>query len=67
VNLDEIVARRLKIEELELQYIRSVLASVKGNKREAANILGIDRKTLQRRLGQDPQVSSLPTELHAKH
>ena len=39
------------LHEVELDYIRNVLAKVDGNRSEAARILGIDRKTLQRRLG----------------
>ena len=38
--------------EEETAYIRRVLASVKGNKSRAAQILGIDRKTLRDKLGQ---------------
>ena len=36
--------------EVEAEYIRNVLASVKGNKTRAAEILGIDRKTLREKL-----------------
>ena len=36
--------------EVEAEYIRNVLASVKGNKTKAAEILGIDRKTLREKL-----------------
>ena len=36
--------------EVELAHIRRVLASVDGNKTRAADILGIDRKTLRARL-----------------
>lgn len=39
--------------EVEAEYIRNVLASVDGNKSRAAAILGIDRKTLRKKLG-DP-------------
>ncbi len=37
--------------EVELDYIQNVLASVNGNKTRAAEILGIDRKTLREKLG----------------
>jgi DNA-binding NtrC family response regulator len=38
--------------EVEIEYIRNVLASVGGNKTKAAHILGIDRKTLREKLKQ---------------
>jgi len=41
---------RPTLEQLERDYIHSVLSSVGGNRREAAGILGIDRKTLYRKL-----------------
>jgi two-component system response regulator HydG len=43
--------------EIEAEYIRTVLASVGGNKTRAAEILGIDRKTLREKLskiGENP-------------
>ena len=36
--------------EVEAMHIRNVLASVKGNKTQAAKILGIDRKTLREKM-----------------
>ena len=36
--------------EIEAEYIRNVLASVNGNRTRAAEILGIDRKTLREKL-----------------
>ena len=36
--------------EVEAEYVRNVLASVKGNKTKAAEILQIDRKTLREKL-----------------
>jgi DNA-binding NtrC family response regulator len=36
--------------EVEFEYIRNVLASVDGNRTRAAEILGIDRKTLREKL-----------------
>lgn len=38
------------ITELEARYIKHVLVQVSGNKTEAARILGIDRRTLHRKL-----------------
>jgi DNA-binding NtrC family response regulator len=35
------------LEELEQRYIREVLASVSGNRSQAARVLGISRSTLQ--------------------
>jgi len=37
--------------EFERRHVRSVLHSVGGNRSEAARILGIDRKTLRKKLG----------------
>jgi DNA-binding NtrC family response regulator len=57
-SLEELVARRMTVDELEQQYIRAVVASVDGNKTEAAAILGIDRKTLYRKLENDGEKES---------
>ncbi len=38
------------VDQLEKEYIRKVLAEVGGNKSRAAEILGLDRKTLYRKL-----------------
>jgi len=43
--------------EVEAEYIGNVLASVAGNKTRAAEILGIDRKTLRQKLGQEKSSS----------
>jgi two-component system response regulator HydG len=51
-SIDEAVNRRLTIDQLEREYARAILASVGGNKSEAAMVLGIDRKTLYRKLGE---------------
>ena len=41
------------LSEVEMEHIRNVLASVDGNKTRAAEILGIDRKTLREKLKTD--------------
>ena len=46
------------IEEVERRYIAHVLRSVDGNKTLAARILGLDRKTLYRKLQQYRQTES---------
>jgi two-component system response regulator HydG len=46
VETDELVA----LEEIERRYILRVLEAVHGNKSRAAQVLGLDRKTLYRRL-----------------
>jgi DNA-binding NtrC family response regulator len=43
-------ARRPTLAELEDEYIREVLAETRGNKSEAARVLGISRKNLYERL-----------------
>ena len=45
--------------EVEAEHIANVLTSVKGNKTRAAQILGIDRKTLRTKL----QMANLPTDI----
>ena len=45
--------------EVEAEHIANVLTSVKGNKTRAAEILGIDRKTLRTKL----QMANLPTDI----
>lgn len=41
------------LEEVEAEHIANVLASVNGNKTKAAEILGIDRKTLRKKSEKD--------------
>ncbi|MGH7495930.1 MAG: sigma-54-dependent transcriptional regulator [bacterium] len=43
---------RRTLAEVEVEHIRNVLANVDGNKTRAAEILGIDRKTLREKLKQ---------------
>jgi DNA-binding NtrC family response regulator len=44
------LARGLTLDDLEREYIEKVLAAEGGNKTRAANRLGLDRKTLYRKL-----------------
>ncbi|MDR9435443.1 MAG: sigma-54 dependent transcriptional regulator [Thiohalophilus sp.] len=45
----------IPLQELERRYIEHVIEQVDGNKRRAAEILGIGRRTLYRRLGEDDE------------
>ncbi len=40
----------MTLDEMERRYVRQVLASLNGNKTHAARVLGIDRRSLYRRL-----------------
>jgi two-component system response regulator HydG len=44
----------LTLDEMERRYVRQVLESVRGNKTHAARVLGIDRRSLYRRLETPP-------------
>jgi DNA-binding NtrC family response regulator len=46
-------ARRPSLAEVESEYIRETLSATKGNKTEAARILGISRKNLYERLARE--------------
>jgi two-component system response regulator HydG len=46
-------AELLPMEEVERRYIQHVLNTVGGNKTTASRILGLDRKTLYRKLSSD--------------
>ena len=47
-------AELLTLEEINQRYVRQVLAAVGGNKTRAAKILGIDRRSIYRRLEAQP-------------
>jgi two-component system response regulator HydG len=53
----------VKLEEMELRYIRHVLSAVGGNKSLAARLLGLDRRSLYRRLAghKQPAAAKEPT------
>ncbi len=50
--LDEAAERMLPLHEIEQEYIKKILDKTGGNKYQAAQALGIDRKTLYRKLGE---------------
>lgn len=50
--LDEAAERTLSLEAVEKEYILKILDKMGGNKYQAAHALGIDRKTLYRKLGE---------------
>ena len=52
-------ANKTTVDEMERRYVRQVLASVNGNKTHAARVLGIDRRSLYRRL-EAPTTTSSP-------
>jgi len=49
-NLADAAKRQLPLAHVELAYIKAVVASVGGNMAHAARVLGIDRRTLYRKL-----------------
>jgi DNA-binding NtrC family response regulator len=53
--LERAARRGLKLVDVERAYLHAVLRVVGGNKSEAARTLGIDRRTLHRRLDEDDQ------------
>jgi two-component system response regulator HydG len=44
------VREKYTVDQLEKEYIKKVLIEVGGNKSKAAELLGLDRKTLYRKL-----------------
>jgi DNA-binding NtrC family response regulator len=60
----EIPAELITLEEMERRYVRQVMLAVRGNKSQAAKILGIDRRSLYRRLEpqhrEDPAAATTP-------
>jgi len=50
--LDEAAEKTLPLHEIEKEYIKKILEKMGGNKYQAAHVLGIDRKTLYRKLGE---------------
>jgi DNA-binding NtrC family response regulator len=52
----------VSLEEVERRYIRRVMAATGGNKTLAAQILGVDRRTLYRRALKDAVVRRMPSD-----
>lgn len=50
--LDEAAEKSLPLHELEKEYIKKILEKTGGNKYQTAHALGIDRKTLYRKLAE---------------
>ena len=50
--LDGALAQDLSLEELERAYIKRVIAKMNGNKTQAAKVLGLDRRTLYRKVAE---------------
>jgi DNA-binding NtrC family response regulator len=50
--LDDAAERTLPLDEVEKEYILKILEKTGGNKYQAAHALGIDRKTLYRKLAE---------------
>ncbi|HET8721539.1 MAG TPA: sigma-54 dependent transcriptional regulator, partial [Nitrospira sp.] len=50
--LEEAAEKTLPLEEIEKEYIKKILEKTGGNKYQAAQVLGIDRKTLYRKLAE---------------
>jgi DNA-binding NtrC family response regulator len=48
----------ISIDEMDHRYIRQVLTAARGNKSRAARILGIDRRSLYRRLEEPAAVTT---------
>lgn len=56
--LRQMILRGITLEDLSKRYIDAALTAAQGNKSEAARLLGIDRRTLYRRLDEDSEASS---------
>ncbi|MBA2541425.1 MAG: helix-turn-helix domain-containing protein, partial [Deltaproteobacteria bacterium] len=52
------------LDEMERRYIRHVLELLRGNKTRAARTLGIDRRSLYRRLEAFEQSAAPPAVTH---
>jgi len=50
---EKAVREKLTLSQLEKEYVKRVLMEVEGNKSKAAERLGLDRKTLYRKLQEE--------------
>jgi DNA-binding NtrC family response regulator len=50
--LDDAVAQDMTLEQLEIEYLKRVLKKTQGNKTLAAQILGVDRRTVYRKVAE---------------
>jgi DNA-binding NtrC family response regulator len=50
--VDESAEKMVPLQEVEKEYIKKILEKLGGNKYQAAQVLGIDRKTLYRKLAE---------------
>ncbi|MGB9629285.1 MAG: helix-turn-helix domain-containing protein, partial [Thermodesulfobacteriota bacterium] len=50
ILFEKALEKRFTLDQLEREYIKRVLIETGGNKSKAAEILGLDRKTLYRKL-----------------
>ena len=53
----------VSLEEIERRYIRRVMAATGGNKTLAAQILGVDRRTLYRKEIKDAQIKDAQIQM----
>ena len=65
-GLEHALLRRRSLADLEREYIRLALEFTEGKKKEAADILGIDRKTLYRKLEEYDKEDGEPTDVSTR-
>jgi DNA-binding NtrC family response regulator len=51
--LEKGLKEKYRLDRFEKEYIKRVLKDVRGNKTRAAEILGVDRKTINRKLREE--------------
>ncbi len=61
-RVDELGDALITLDELERRYVSHVLTAVRGNKSRAARILGLDRRTLHRKLERAAGSTTDPSE-----